>query len=106
MKRAIALITLLGSLVGAQQAMADVPPLDWSRRQVAAYERRNAGWNKQAADIRVSAECPVVAPNTRRCYFRVTPGSIAGRFGPQPYAGYVRIRVDRVWETKVYTLTA
>jgi hypothetical protein len=101
-----AILLGVGALVPDAKATTTVAT---ARAKTAQYERRHLGWSGRG-DVRVSADCPVVAAQTRRCYFTVDPLG-DGRFGSAPYAGYVRIRDNgnntvTAWETKVYLRVA
>ena len=100
MKRVLILASLV--LIFPTTALADPPSVDTARRRTAQYERNQFG---ARIIVRVSSECPVVATNTRRCYFTVDPTFWARRCRA-PYVGwngYVRVRDEgdrlRTWET-------
>jgi hypothetical protein len=100
---ALSVIASMMVFTGVAQAAAP-PGLDWSRRQTAAYVRHNLTRfnpivDPKSADIRVSADCPVVADGVRRCWYTVNPVGYS-RCNIVDWAGYVRVSATRIWETK------
>lgn len=111
MRRLIFVPLLVAAIVLSLAQVAGADPVTNTRARIrtAHYEHLHFGPN---IIVRVSSECPVVAPNTRRCYFRVDPTFWARRCRAAylGWNGFIRVRHEhradglyiRTWEESAW----